>query len=113
LTDDELARIDLAYVDAGGNEVNVYCPQSRNAPATLEPLRRCLNEASADVVLDVRLNRHLHDRDSLDFYQKPDSRHVIGDAGPRGSVARAPDGPQIDPHEKAGARPADRSHACA
>jgi ATP-dependent Lon protease len=46
--DDEFARIDLTYFDAGGNEVKVYCPETRNAPATLEPMRRRLHEASAD-----------------------------------------------------------------
>jgi ATP-dependent Lon protease len=46
--DDEFARIDLAYLDADGNEVEVHCPETRNAPATLEPMRRRLSEAMAD-----------------------------------------------------------------
>ena len=42
--DDEFAHIDLSYIDAHGKEVVVYCPESRNAPATLEPARRQLAE---------------------------------------------------------------------
>jgi ATP-dependent Lon protease len=37
--DDEFARIDLSYIDANGKEIVVYCPESRNATATLEPTR--------------------------------------------------------------------------
>jgi ATP-dependent Lon protease len=40
--DDEFARIDLSYIDANGKEIVVYCPESRNATATLEPARRKL-----------------------------------------------------------------------
>jgi ATP-dependent Lon protease len=34
--DDEFARIDLSYIDANGKEIVVYCPESRNATATLD-----------------------------------------------------------------------------
>jgi ATP-dependent Lon protease len=37
--DDEFAKIDLSYVGAGGKEVVIYCPESRNATATLDPAR--------------------------------------------------------------------------
>jgi ATP-dependent Lon protease len=37
--DDEFARIDLSYIGADGKEVVVYCPESRNAAATLSPAR--------------------------------------------------------------------------
>jgi ATP-dependent Lon protease len=40
--DDEFARIDLSYIDANGKDVVVYCPESQNATATLEPARRTL-----------------------------------------------------------------------
>jgi ATP-dependent Lon protease len=40
--DDEFALIDLSYIDANGKEIVVYCPESRNATATLEPARRRL-----------------------------------------------------------------------
>jgi ATP-dependent Lon protease len=52
--DDEFARIELSYIDRSGKEVVVYCPESRNAAATLEPVRRRLRmpnegDASPDV----------------------------------------------------------------
>ncbi|NPU94897.1 MAG: BREX system Lon protease-like protein BrxL [Gammaproteobacteria bacterium] len=40
--DDEFARINLSYFKASGEEVVVFCPESRNAPATQEPARRRL-----------------------------------------------------------------------
>ena len=40
--DDEFARIDLSYLNAAGEEIIVYCPETRNAAATLEPARRRL-----------------------------------------------------------------------
>ncbi|WP_295880341.1 BREX system Lon protease-like protein BrxL [uncultured Thiohalocapsa sp.] len=50
--DDEFARIDLAYLDAEGNQVTVHCPETRNAPATLEPMRRRLSETAEDAAPD-------------------------------------------------------------
>lgn len=41
--DEEFARINLSYIDANGQEVVVYCPESRHAPATQEPMRRRLS----------------------------------------------------------------------
>lgn len=43
--DDEFARINLSYIKAGGEEVVVFCPESKDAPATQEPARRRLNQA--------------------------------------------------------------------
>ncbi|ODU51110.1 MAG: TIGR02688 family protein [Thiobacillus sp. SCN 63-374] len=43
--DDEFARINLSYFKASGDEVVVYCPESKDAPATQEPARRRLNQA--------------------------------------------------------------------
>ena len=43
--DDEFARINLSYFKAGDEEVVVFCPESRDAPATQEPARRRLNSA--------------------------------------------------------------------
>lgn len=40
--DDEFARIGLSYIAADGQEVVVHCPESKSAPATLEPVRRRL-----------------------------------------------------------------------
>jgi ATP-dependent Lon protease len=42
-TDDEYARINLSYISAAGQEVVVFCPESRNATATLEPSRRSIH----------------------------------------------------------------------
>lgn len=43
--DDEFARINLSYFKATGEEVVVFCPESKDAPATQEPARRRLNPA--------------------------------------------------------------------
>jgi ATP-dependent Lon protease len=40
--DDEFALINLSFFKADGSEVVVYCPETRFASATLEPLRRRL-----------------------------------------------------------------------
>jgi len=45
--DDEFARIGLSYFNAQGQEIVVYCPESKNASATQQPLRRQLNEKLA------------------------------------------------------------------
>jgi ATP-dependent Lon protease len=42
--DDEFARINLSYFKANGEEVVVFCPESKDAPATQEPARRRLNQ---------------------------------------------------------------------
>jgi len=41
--DDEFAQIDLSFFRSTGEEVVVYCPETRDAPATLEPRRRQLS----------------------------------------------------------------------
>lgn len=41
--DDEFARINLSYFASDGKEVVVYCPESRNSPATQHPSRRTLD----------------------------------------------------------------------
>lgn len=47
--DDEFARIQLSYLNAAGQEIIVYCPESKNAPATQNPSRRVLSAASPAV----------------------------------------------------------------
>ena len=42
--DDEFARINLSYFKNGGDEVVVFCPESKDAMATQHPARRRLNE---------------------------------------------------------------------
>ena len=49
--DDEFARINLSYISADGKEIVVYCPESRNAPATQQPSRRSMK---ASLVADVK-----------------------------------------------------------
>jgi ATP-dependent Lon protease len=40
--DDEFARVGLSYIRMNGEEIIVHCPESKNAPATQEPIRRRL-----------------------------------------------------------------------
>jgi len=50
--DEEFARINLSYFKASNEEVIVYCPESKDATATQEPVRRRLIELHpADAVL--------------------------------------------------------------
>lgn len=46
--DDEFARINLSYFGASGEEVVVFCPESKNALATQQPERRRLHEDEAE-----------------------------------------------------------------
>jgi len=41
--DDEFARINLSFIDSNGNETVVYCPESKDAWATQNPLRKQLD----------------------------------------------------------------------
>jgi ATP-dependent Lon protease len=43
--DDEFARIGLSYFKASGDEVVVFCPESKDAIATQEPARRKLRQS--------------------------------------------------------------------
>ncbi|WP_395141034.1 BREX system Lon protease-like protein BrxL, partial [Armatimonas sp.] len=45
--DDEFARIQLSYINAVGEEIVVYCPESRNASATQQPTRHILESMQA------------------------------------------------------------------
>lgn len=45
--DDEFARIDLTFFNVQGQEIVVYCPESKDAAATQQPLRRQLNDKLA------------------------------------------------------------------
>ena len=46
--DDEFAKINLSYTTADGREEVVYCPESRNAVATQEPVRTGLDGQAID-----------------------------------------------------------------
>lgn len=54
--DDEFARINLSYFKVSGDEVVVFCPESKNAAATQQPARRRLDETGEQPieVVDVR-----------------------------------------------------------
>jgi len=43
--DDEFANIQLSYFTAEGTEVVVYCPESRHAVATQQPVRKALDDS--------------------------------------------------------------------
>ena len=45
--DDEFARIGLSYFKSSGDEVVVFCPESKDAIATQEPARRRLRQSEA------------------------------------------------------------------
>lgn len=45
-TDDEFAMINLSYVNSRGEEIVVYCPESKHAPATQHPSRRSIDQAA-------------------------------------------------------------------
>lgn len=45
--DDEFANINLSFINAQGQEIIVYCPESKEAAATQQPFRRQLNEKFA------------------------------------------------------------------
>ncbi len=49
-SDDEFAKINLSYLDTLGQEVIVYCPESRLAHATQEPVRRDIHARAGEVV---------------------------------------------------------------
>jgi len=53
--DDEFARINLSYFKAGGEEVVVFCPESKDAPATQEPARRRLSQAGEQPIETVEV----------------------------------------------------------
>jgi ATP-dependent Lon protease len=46
--DDEFAKIDLSYINSNGKEIIVYCPESKTADATLNPVRQQLANSSED-----------------------------------------------------------------
>jgi len=53
-SDDEFAKINLSYMNVAGKEVIVYCPESKAAAATQEPVRRDIHtdeapEQAADI----------------------------------------------------------------
>lgn len=51
--DDEFARINLSFVRKAGDEVVVFCPESKDAIATQQPARRPLDSSSAEATPSV------------------------------------------------------------
>lgn len=51
-TDDEYARIDLSYINGQGQEVTVYCPESKQAIATQNPARRTIEQLESGAAPD-------------------------------------------------------------
>ncbi|EKA3900135.1 TIGR02688 family protein [Vibrio cholerae] len=45
-SDDEFAKINLSYFNSDGKEIVVYCPESKSAPATQDPVRKDIHDAS-------------------------------------------------------------------
>ncbi|MEW9798033.1 BREX system Lon protease-like protein BrxL [Alteromonas sp. CYL-A6] len=52
-SDDEFARINLSYVSSSGEEVVVYCPESKEASATQEPIRKNIHGEADEEQLPV------------------------------------------------------------
>jgi ATP-dependent Lon protease len=52
--DDEFARIGLSYFKTSGEEVVVFCPESKDAIATQEPARRRLRMAEEQPAADTK-----------------------------------------------------------
>ncbi len=46
--DDEFAKIGLSYINAAGQDVVVFCPESKNAEATQQPARRRLRQSGEE-----------------------------------------------------------------
>ncbi|HMR54432.1 MAG TPA: BREX system Lon protease-like protein BrxL [Amaricoccus sp.] len=55
--DDEFARINLSYFGASGEEIVVFCPESKDALATQQPERRRLNEDETEDTTKPRAAR--------------------------------------------------------
>ncbi|MDF9799778.1 ATP-dependent Lon protease [Catalinimonas alkaloidigena] len=45
-SDDEFAKIDLSYFNKAGEEVKIYCPESKSAGATQSPIRKNIHDES-------------------------------------------------------------------
>ncbi|QBL08843.1 BREX system Lon protease-like protein BrxL [Rheinheimera sp. D18] len=47
-SDDEFAKINLSYFNADGKEIIVYCPESKLAPATQDPVRKNIHDVGGE-----------------------------------------------------------------
>jgi len=48
-SDDEFAKINLSYFDTSNQEIVVYCPESKTAQATQEPVRKNIHEGEEPI----------------------------------------------------------------
>lgn len=60
--DDEYARINLSYINSDGNEIVIWCPESKDAPATQHPVRQRLSETLEESVPSGRKEIKLADK---------------------------------------------------
>jgi len=51
--DDEFAKINLSFFKSGGQEELVFCPESKNAIATLQPARRRLSQDLDSAIVEA------------------------------------------------------------
>ena len=61
--DDEYARINLSFIDSNGREVIVWCPESKSAAATQQPVRGKLPGALEPIQPKARLEKKLPDKE--------------------------------------------------
>ena len=71
--DDEYARINLSYIDSKGNEIVVWCPESKNAPATQQPLRKRLPGST-----EIKARQKAEEKTTLKQEQDSEELIVIG-----------------------------------
>ena len=79
--DDEYARINLSYFDSDGNEVVVWCPESKKASATQNPTRKRLPGAPEPREALLELERKLPEKEETG--SKPPMVPAIDEEGPK------------------------------
>ena len=86
--DDEFAQIDLSYFNAGGEEVVVFCPESKDAGATQHPARRRLRSVEEQQAPEVETAQTPHPR----RYEESRPLSVTSSAGHEPTAYRYCDG---------------------
>ena len=74
-SDDEFAKIDLSYFNSEGEEIVVYCPESKNAGATIRPIRKQLQPNQEDL-RQLKLKNGAKDEKLIDQSKTPESPTV-------------------------------------
>ena len=77
--DEEFARINLSYFTTRGEEIVVFCPESKDAEATQEPARRRLNQAVRQPATDVALRPIAHEAPASKMTTSPDRAPTVVD----------------------------------